>query len=129
MDIVPLTIWKEAEGEGEAGMTGVAWVISNRVAAKQWPDDPEEVCLQPYQFSCWNTDDPRRKVYPKEGDPQYDIAQDIWHNLGSGDDPTHGATFYRNEKVAGPFSSDYQITARIGNHTFAVSKSVTAALE
>jgi len=43
-DLVPvMTIWREASGEGTAGMTAVAWVILNRM--KQRRQNAEQVCL------------------------------------------------------------------------------------
>jgi len=49
------TIWGEAEGEPWFGKLAIAAVILNRVLDKRWPNTIIEVCLQPAQFSCWNT--------------------------------------------------------------------------
>lgn len=71
LDIMALTVWAEARGEGVKGQSAVAWVIRNRWEHPRWwsrhrdsvPDDTiAAVCLDPWQFSCWNPTDPQRKV-------------------------------------------------------------------
>lgn len=53
--IVALTLWGEARGEPMLGRAAVASVIWNRVQAqrKGWGLTPRDVCLKPWQFSCW----------------------------------------------------------------------------
>jgi len=82
MDILGITIWREARSEGPEGMAGVANVILNRANSlgRGWPPDAEKVCLQSYQFSCWNSSDPQRNLYPAELDPQYIEALNITTN-------------------------------------------------
>lgn len=70
LDIMALTVWAEARGEGPDGIAAVAWVIRNRFENPGWwsrqrgdgiPDDTiAAVCLDAYQFSCWNSSDPQR---------------------------------------------------------------------
>ena len=50
--IVAITILAEARGEGQGGMYAVGAVIAQRAFEKK--RTPTEVCLKPYQFSCWN---------------------------------------------------------------------------
>lgn len=50
--IVALTILAEARGEGRDGMGAVAAVIAQRSINRNLT--PEQVCLQKWQFSCWN---------------------------------------------------------------------------
>lgn len=50
--VVALTILAEARGEGKEGMAAVACVISQRSMNRSLT--PEQVCLQKWQFSCWN---------------------------------------------------------------------------
>ena len=50
--VVAITILAEARGEGNAGMYAVAAVIAQRSFERK--RTPEQVCLKPYQFSCWN---------------------------------------------------------------------------
>ena len=66
-DVVAMTILGEARGEGEAGMYAVACVIAQR--SIEWKRNgkaitPKQVCLQDWQFSCWNKNDPNRKKLP-----------------------------------------------------------------
>jgi spore germination cell wall hydrolase CwlJ-like protein len=57
--IVAMTILAEARGEGNAGMYAVAACI--KVRAQERRLGYHDVCLQPWQFSCWNKNDPNRK--------------------------------------------------------------------
>lgn len=124
MEIVPLTIWREARGEGPEGMNAVLHVIHNRTNDKRYSSDPERVCLQPYQFSCWNSADPQRALYPKGTDQLFQIALDLIAKLvvSSNNDPTNGALYYVNPKAitgANPFANNKFVqTAIIGNHVF-----------
>lgn len=56
------TVYGEAEPFDTVDAKAIAHVILNRVKLPNWPNSIEAVCLQPYQFSCWNADNPRRKV-------------------------------------------------------------------
>ena len=49
---VALTILAEARGEGEREMAAVACVIRQRAEERNLSF--EQVCLQKWQFSCWN---------------------------------------------------------------------------
>lgn len=49
---VALTLLAEARGEGERGMAAVACVIRQR--AEERGLSFNQVCLQKWQFSCWN---------------------------------------------------------------------------
>jgi len=123
MDIAPITIWREAGGEGPEGMAAVAWVIHNRALSgrRMWPQDAEKVCLQAYQFSCWNTNDATRNKYPVAGDAAYRDAMQAWAMVGNGPDPTHGAFYYVNPQAVSvnPFdNANYVKTAEIGRHHF-----------
>ena len=50
--VIAITILAEARGEGHRGMYAVAAVIAQRAFERK--RTPKEVCLKPYQFSCWN---------------------------------------------------------------------------
>lgn len=69
LDIMARTIYGEARGlypkkqGGLSALISVANVIMNRLRAQTWYGfDIKEVCLKPYQFSCWNAQDPNRSV-------------------------------------------------------------------
>ena len=99
IDIVAKTLWGEARGEGEQGMRAVAWVIRNRAMDDRWPDAPLKVCLQPWQFSCWNKEDPNlSKLRQLDfSDPNYArayaVAADVL-TTSTQCDPTKGANHY-----------------------------------
>jgi N-acetylmuramoyl-L-alanine amidase len=119
MDILPITLWREARGEGEAGMRAVCHVILNRAAhgSGQWPSDPERACLQAYQFSCWNTNDPQRNKYPPPGDVAYSVAYAIAEDPGP--DPTLGATSYHDTSIQPPpWATPDKFTVQIGRLRF-----------
>lgn len=57
--LMSLTIYGEARGESYEGKVAVASVIMERVKHRAWDgEDIQEVCLMPYQFSCYLPDDP-----------------------------------------------------------------------
>lgn len=73
--VVAATIFGEARGESLEAKLGVGLVIRNRVnnPAKWDGTDWKGVCLKPWQFSCWNANDPNRKklAWPLEHEPAY----------------------------------------------------------
>ena len=73
-DILARTLWGEARGESLAGQIAVAWTIRNRVndgkAKSWWGEGYAGVCQKPYQFSCWNKNDPNYRLPEwREADP------------------------------------------------------------
>ena len=118
MDIVPITMWREARSEGAEGMQSVYHVIANRAAAgRGWPAYPERVCLQAHQFSCWNSSDPQRDKYPKVGDQEYAVAVAICQQPGA--DPTGGATCYYDQSITAPsWATPDKFTVQIGKLRF-----------
>ncbi|MCX7338358.1 MAG: cell wall hydrolase [Alphaproteobacteria bacterium] len=65
IDILARTIYGEARGEydrpngGLASFIAVANVVMNRVTQQTWfGRSIGEVCQKPWQFSCWNLNDP-----------------------------------------------------------------------
>ena len=66
-EILTLTLWGESRGCSDAGRRAIANVILNRVALRAsrigpatWGRTIKDVCLAPYQYSCWLPDDPNR---------------------------------------------------------------------
>jgi hypothetical protein len=102
---VARTIWGEARSGGFAGMRHVACVIANRVKNPGWwGHDFQSVCMAPYQFSCWNADDPNREKMETVGidDPWFVQAWQIAKDTVSGRlaDQTHGADSYYAHSMA-----------------------------
>ncbi len=127
LNLPAITIWREARGEGQPGMLGVAFVIRNRADhGLLWPRDPDRVCLQRKQFSCWNDNDRQRDLYPDStlDAGLYEIAVAAWSSAWEGAaviDPTAGATYYINPMAVtkNPFDDPAFIkTAVIKHHTF-----------
>lgn len=50
-DVLALTLWAEARGEGVEGRIAVACVVRNRMQRRR--QTASQVCLAPAQFSCW----------------------------------------------------------------------------
>ena len=100
VEVVAKTLWGEARGEGEAGMRAVACVIGNR-ASRKWRGKVgcAAVCLDKWQFSCWNDNDPNRgrmDAVARNPDEKYSIARVIAVELVGNRlaDFTFGATHY-----------------------------------
>jgi hypothetical protein len=147
LDIMALTVWAESRGEGFKGQAAVAWVIRNRWEHPRWwsrnreqwetprwwsqgrtwiPDDTiAAVCLDPWQFSCWNPNDPNRARLenPKtlqDGSVQAirSICERVLHSEIP--DPTDRSDHYCTTKVARytSWARGRKPVAVIGNHSF-----------
>lgn len=119
------TVYQEAAGESYDGKLAVAYVIMNRSRYRK--QSITDVCLAPFQFSCWNTDSPTRSRLDKlnvDAWMECEEAVDAAYHATE-PDPTKGADAYLNIdtviRVSGKLPSWYQadlVTARIGAHTF-----------
>lgn len=124
VDVLARTIWGEARGEGPGGMEAVASVILNRAARPRWwGRDICGVALRPWQFSCWNANDPNLPKMESVGtsDREFRAALVIAARAVAGDlpDSTNGADSYVDLRVARPaWAANRQPVAKIGNHTF-----------
>ena len=108
-------------------------MVLNRVRrATYWGRDVVEVCRKPWQFSCWNRNDPnlpqllavdatnarfaqalaiaRRLMAQEQDRPQERLRGD----------PTAGATHYHAARLAPPprWAAGHRPCARIGAHLF-----------
>ena len=94
------TVYGEARGEPHQGRLAVAWVIRNRWESDKWfgRGSIKDVCLRPYQFSCWNADDPNQsglmKLSPDNSVLQVCLYAAVGALRGMEADPTMGATHY-----------------------------------
>ncbi|VVN47382.1 cell wall hydrolase [Pseudomonas fluorescens] len=128
-EILARTLWGEARGESLAGQIAVAWTIRNRVndgkAKSWWGEGYAGVCQKPYQFSCWNKNDPNFaylsgvKPIPFREFAQAQIAADqvLADKLP---DPTGGATHYYAiaMKRAPAWAAKAKETLKLGGHVF-----------
>lgn len=134
--VVAKTIYGEARGEGIRGMLAVACVIRNRVQhprVRWWGTGWTGVCMAPFQFSCWNANDPNRKMLeaiPEFGDwrlfPGFANARDIVREFvdppSVPDEPwpdiTRGADHYHTVAVNPKWADGLKPVAWIGTHIF-----------
>lgn len=130
-----LTVLAEARGESQLGQKAVAWVIKNRWMNPGWwsrnpgdgiPDDTiAAVCRDPFQFSCWNRNDPNfGKMAELKLSSQYDaierMCRDVLEAESEDDDPTFGCDHYCVKTIAEQTSwaKGRKPMMRIGNHWF-----------
>lgn len=137
--LMALTVYGEARGQPRPGRAAVAWTILHRAAnPRWWGRNAGGCCLSPWQYSCWNRNDPNRArllSFLRDGDtvrPQLTEAAkrdvtlrecvEIVDAICRGEiaDPTDGATHYYNPSaVAAPFwSAGRRPSARVGDHLF-----------
>jgi N-acetylmuramoyl-L-alanine amidase len=102
------TLWGETRGESIEGKIAVANVIRNRLKSGRWGDTYRDVCLWPWQFSCWkpqggkeNYEQTRRMAYRLTQDEKPDdnvLRECLWIAHGMvGEwiqDSVKGATHY-----------------------------------
>ena len=99
LEIIARTAYGENRGGATEGMQSVLNVIANRAAKKTWfGHSLREVCLKPYQFSCWLPHDPNYTLLTGEldHDPIFIKATDLAQQsiYGILPDITDGATYY-----------------------------------
>lgn len=126
--ILARTIYGEARGElnkpdgGKHSLEAVAWVVKNRSLQKRFGKSISNVCLQPWQFSCWNHNDQNRQ---KLLDVTFDdkVFQTCFLTatnvvLGKAEDCTFGADHYHALQVFPYWAKNATPTTKIANHLF-----------
>lgn len=141
LKLIALATYGEARGEGLLGMMAVANVIRNRTKNPNAFADSDiligtgsmyhAVILKPYQFSCFNSNDPQRanmeyiaenfdQVLPNDEylRKAYSLAKMVGMNTIS--DNTLGATHYYSPVMISPpqWAGYIPYLIRIGNHLF-----------
>lgn len=124
--ILAQTAWGEARGEGQAGIQAVMNCIVNRSKKpKWWGKTISEVCQKPFQFSCWNVNDPNSHLLAQldpAKDKIYKLCLEMAKRACSGAlvDLTNGATHYHEKHMrpAPAWVSSLKYTCTIGNHSF-----------
>lgn len=132
-DVLARTLWGEARGEGSAGQIAVAWSIRNRVEMDLrndgkpdwWGEGYTGICQKPWQFSCWNKNDPNypflsgAKPIPVREFAQARITADQVID-GKHPDPTGGATHYyaTTMPTPPPWTAHARQTLKLGHHVF-----------
>lgn len=133
IDVLARTLWGEARGEGRGGMIAVGFTIRNRVEMDLgndgkpdwWGEGYEGVCKAPYQFSCWNKNDPNFPYL--SGQRPIPAAQFVEAREcavavidGRAADPTGAATHYYSTSMPKPpaWAGRAKRTCKIGRHIF-----------
>jgi spore germination cell wall hydrolase CwlJ-like protein len=119
------TIYGEARGAGEPAMQAVASVVMNRVRNGRFPGGTSVagVCRAPFQFSCWNSNDPNLKVILAvlPSNPVFAECLQIAQEAVSGglSDSTGGALYYHDDRIGTPSAwGQVEQTASIGGLEF-----------
>lgn len=113
--LLAILIRAEAEGEPYEGQVAVGAVVMNRVKSPQFPNTIYDVIYQPRQFSCLP-----KLATMVPNDQCLRAARDAM----AGKDPSRGALYYYNPKLASPEGARFFRTANltptvtIGNHHF-----------
>ena len=118
---IALTLYGEARGEPYRGKVAVAEVMKRRNSDGQlWND-----ILAPYQFSCWNRNDPNLPLIQKADikDKTFQTCVEVAHAViaGTVQDSSNGATHYYafNSMSKPPYwAADMDVVAQIENHRF-----------
>ena len=76
---------------------------------------PAQVCLQKWQFSCWNGMVIEDQIAKAKEHPRWEIAQNI---LGKETNYTDGADHYHADYVDPYWASSMTKTVKIGKHIF-----------
>lgn len=111
--VAALTVHGESRGCTHEGRVAVAYSIINRAKAKSWwgksvapyaDHSLAAVCLKPWQYSCWNANDPNYKLLATlQAEYRRAIQDKHCRNAlfallaaidGHEPDPTGGATHY-----------------------------------
>lgn len=124
------TVYGEARGESEQGKLAVAQVILNRLHKKSWYGNSIiDVCVKPWQFSCWNENDPNSKkvralAFGGDSNPELNsdayldcLAAAIKAVRGGIEDKTLNSTHYHTRHVSPKWSEGKEYIS-IGNHQF-----------
>ena len=125
LDVATRTVWGEARGEQHEGRVAVACVMVNR-ALKRHRGEARlaGVCIEPWQFSCWNSDDPNLPKLLTIGphEPLYRhclrALLEAFDLVEEGRDPTSGATHYHTHAVAPKWADGKMPCALVGRHRF-----------
>lgn len=129
LEIMTRTLYGEARGEIPAGQLAVAWCVRNRAELDLhqdgkpdwWGEGIAGVCQKPFQFSCWNADDPMRPKLLAAKSAQLKECLTACFAVLSGEapDPTNGATHYYADTIPTPrWAVGKTPIAVIGAHRF-----------
>jgi N-acetylmuramoyl-L-alanine amidase len=113
VELLTRVIHGEARGEEFEGQVAVGAVVLNRVKDPRFPDTIKAVIYQSGAFTA--VDDKQIHLHPNA--QSYKAAEAAL----SGQDPTNGALFYYNPRLAtDKWIKSRAVVKRIGNHIFSI---------
>jgi len=120
IDILARTLYGESVPYNAEDAQAIASVVMNRVRMRNWPATVSEVCLQPYQFSCWNVSDPNRARIAKASGDWFDRCIEIAKAAVEKrlDDPTNQSTHYHTPRVTPKWSRNKKAVYQTAGHLF-----------
>jgi N-acetylmuramoyl-L-alanine amidase len=126
LDALARVTWAESRGQPWLGQCAITWVVLNRLAREKgrFPRTVQGIIYQPYQFSCFNRNDPQcEKVkVVTEADPAFVEAMAAVTAVLTGKvpDPTNGSDHYHHiaMKPYPAWASKLYPQATIGAHKF-----------
>ena len=126
--LMAATIWGESRGEAYEGKIAVGKVIKNRAdRPRWWGKSIREVCQKPYQFSCWNANDPNYVVCQKiregkmmDDDMVQECISAALNVLIGNIEPkfSHDADHYHTKTISPAWRDESKFLGAIGNHVF-----------
>ena len=117
---IALAVYHEALNQGDVGQRAVVHVILNRVKSGRFADTPCGVVFQRGQFSFVHY--PSGRLIPRPNETWFNILHLVMGvQNGETRDPTSGAMFFYNPKIARPAWRHVISTVRIGAHIFVVA--------
>lgn len=119
--VIAETLWREARGEGLAGIKAVASVIYFRKKAAK--KSFSSVCLKSKQFSCWNEGPKTVKIGPAKAKTQaWKQCRQVADSLVKGSfKPTVKSDHYAEVHCKPSWEAKLQKVKVIGNHKFFAS--------
>jgi len=127
IEIMARTLFGEARPRDVQDAEAIACVILNRVGYRNWPSSIREVCLQPWQFSCWlQHDDAHAKNFARlmgaarGANAWFDQCWAISERAVAGSlrDPTRTSTHYHTRAVSPRWSRDRTPVFETQGHVF-----------
>lgn len=113
VELMARVIYAEARGENFDGQVAVGAVVLNRLRDPRFPKTIRDIIYQPGAFTAVND----RQIHLDPDDGAYKAAEAAL----SGVDPTSGAIYYYNPRIATDrWIKSRPVVKRIGNHTFSI---------
>ncbi len=126
LTLLTMCIYGESRSESYEGKLAIGYVVMNRLKERKWFGKTlREVILKPYQFSCFNQNDPNyRKLFKPQVRYWKECFKAAWNAYSKlGQDPTEGANHYCRYNITPKWIHKMDHKKKIGNHIFYSSSS------